>query len=99
MQQKSNHWSEKKSVQIFTDIQYIVLKPLPPSNAVLKQKFILDPPVQYCHNFKKKYHPSGNLEFNNLGNFQSLALRLLVEKILPISLKLNFTSDTWAVMC
>jgi len=25
--------------------------------------------------FKKKYHPSGNLKFNNLGIFQSLILR------------------------
>ena len=30
----------------------------------------------------KKYHPSGNVNFNNLGNFQSLKLRILVEKIL-----------------
>jgi len=25
----------------------------------------------------KKYHPSGNLKFNNLGIFQSLKLRIL----------------------
>ena len=43
----------------------------------------------------KKYHPSGNLESNNLCIFQSLKLRILVEKILPISLKLNFTPNTW----
>jgi len=36
----------------------------------------------------KKYHPSGNLKSNNLGIFQSLKLRILVEKILPIFLKL-----------
>jgi len=42
----------------------------------------------------KKYHPSGNLEFNNLGIFQSLKLHILMEKILPISLKLNFTPNT-----
>jgi len=41
----------------------------------------------------KKY-PSGNLKFNNLGIFQSLKLRILVGKILPISLKLNFTPNT-----
>jgi len=27
----------------------------------------------------KKYHPSGNLKFNNLGILQSLELRILVE--------------------
>jgi len=48
----------------------------------------------------KKYHPSGNLKFNNLGIFQSLKFRILMEKILPISLNLNFTPNTvlWAVM-
>jgi len=39
----------------------------------------------------KNYRPFGNLNFNNLGIFQSLKLRILVEKILPICLKLNFT--------
>ena len=29
--------------------------------------------VQYCH-YLKKYHPSGNLKFNNLGIFQSLKI-------------------------
>jgi len=42
----------------------------------------------------KKYHPSENLKFNNLGIFQSLKFRILMEKILPISLKLNFTPNT-----
>jgi len=42
----------------------------------------------------KKYHPSGNLKFDNLGIFQSLKLRILLGKILPISLKLNFTPNT-----
>jgi len=37
---------------------------------------------------------SGNLKFNNLGTFQSLKLRILVEKLLSISLKLNFTANT-----
>jgi len=27
----------------------------------------------------KKYHPSGNLKFNNLGIFQSLKLRIFME--------------------
>jgi len=42
----------------------------------------------------KKYHPSGSLKFNNLGIFQSLKLRFLMEKILPFSLNLNFTLNT-----
>jgi len=42
----------------------------------------------------KKYHSPGNLKFNNLGVFQSLKLRILGRKILPISLKLSFTPDT-----
>jgi len=32
----------------------------------------------------KKYHPSGNLKFNYLGIFQSLKLRISMEKILSI---------------
>jgi len=46
--------------------------------------------VQYCHNLKKT-HPSGNPKFNNLGLFQSLKLRISMEKNPLISLKLNFT--------
>jgi len=42
----------------------------------------------------KKYHPSGNLKYNNLGIFQSLKLRNLMLKILQISLMLNFTPNT-----
>jgi len=42
----------------------------------------------------KKFHSSGNLKFNYLGTFQSLKLRILMEKILLISLKLNFTVNT-----
>jgi len=43
----------------------------------------------------KKYHPSGNLKFYNLGILKSLKLRILVKKnILPISLKLNFTPNS-----
>jgi len=41
----------------------------------------------------KKYHPSGKLEFHNLGIFQSLKLRILIEKFLRISLELNFTPN------
>jgi len=42
----------------------------------------------------KEYHSSGNQKFNNLGIFQSLKLRISVEKILPISFKLNFSPNT-----
>jgi len=43
----------------------------------------------------KKYHPSGHLNFNNVGIFQSSKLRILMEKkFLSISLKLNFTPNT-----
>jgi len=41
----------------------------------------------------KKYHPSGNSNFDNLGIFQSLYVRNLMGKILQISLKLNFTPN------
>jgi len=46
----------------------------------------------------KKYHPSKNLKSNNFGIFQSLKLRILMEEILSISLKQNFTPNTLAVM-
>jgi len=42
----------------------------------------------------KKYHPSGNLKFNNLGIFQSLKLRDLTGKILRIFLEQNFIPNT-----
>ena len=41
-----------------------------------------------------KYHPSGNMKFNNLGIFQSLKLRMLMRKILPLSLKLHLIPNT-----
>jgi len=41
----------------------------------------------------KKYHLSGNLKCNNSGIFISLKLRNLMGKVLPISLKLNFTPN------
>ena len=45
----------------------------------------------------KKYHLSENLKFNNLGIFQSVKLRNVMQKILRISLKLNFTSNTYGL--
>jgi len=50
----------------------------------------------------KKYHPSEKLKFNNLGIFQSLKFRILMGKILPVSLNLNFTPNTlgcYGLMC
>jgi len=71
------------------------INPLPPSDAVRQQKKIFWRifSVQYCHNIKES-HPSGNLKFNYLGIFQSIKLRILVEKILLISLKQNFIRNT-----
>jgi len=39
----------------------------------------------------ERISPPGNLKFNYLGIFQSLKLRISMEKILSIFLKLNFT--------
>jgi len=41
----------------------------------------------------KKYHPPGNLKFNNLGIFQSLKLRIVMEKIL--SIQKNFAPNSF----
>jgi len=67
---------------------------LPPSDAVRKQKkiFLRIFSVQFSH--IKKLHPSGNLKFNYFGTSQSLKLRILMERILLISPKLNFTPST-----
>jgi len=42
----------------------------------------------------KKYHPPGSLKFNYLVIFQSLKLRVFMEKLLLIPLKLNLTPNT-----
>ena len=71
----------------------VKIKPLSPSDAVRKQKNLED--VFSSLSLKiRKYHPSGNLKFNNLGIFKSLKLRNLMVKILRISPKLNFTPNT-----
>ena len=57
------------------------LNPLPPSDAVREQKKnILENLLSPVLSQLKKYQPSGNLQFNNLGIFQSLKLRLLLKK-------------------
>jgi len=43
----------------------------------------------------RKYLPSGILKLKKLGIIQSLKFSILVEKILPISSKLNFTPNSW----
>jgi len=69
--------------------------PLPPSDAVRKQKkiFYWIFSVQYCYNLINITF-LGNLKSINLDIFQILKLRILMEKNLPISLKLNFTPNT-----
>jgi len=62
------------------------------------EKFILEDLLSSVLSEFKNYHPSGNLKVNDLGIFQSLKLRIVMEKILSISPKLNFTSILWAVM-
>jgi len=59
-----------------------------------KIKFILEDLSRSVLSQFKKYQPSGNLKFNNLGIFQSLKLRISMGKMLPISLKLKFTPNT-----
>jgi len=58
------------------------LNPLPPSNAVRKQrKHILEDLFFSVLSKFEKYYPSENLKCNNLGNIQSLKLRNLMGKI------------------
>jgi len=58
------------------------------------EKNILEDPLSSVLSQFKKYHPYGNLKFNNLSIFQNLKFRILTEKNLRISLKLNFTPNT-----
>jgi len=50
------------------------------------EKYILEDLFSSALPRFKKYHPSGNLKFNNLGVFQILKLHILVGEILPFSL-------------
>jgi len=58
------------------------IKPLPDAVRKQKKKDLFSSVLSHF----KKYHPSGNMNFNNLGLFQSLKLRISMEKVLPISL-------------
>jgi len=72
-----------------------LINPLPPSDSRSEtEKIILKDLYISVLSLFKKYYPCGNLKINNLGIFQSVELCILVGKILPISLKLNFTPNT-----
>jgi len=58
------------------------------------EKFVLEDLFSAVLSKFKKYQPSKNVKFHNLGFFQSLKLCNLMGKILRISLKLNFTPNT-----
>jgi len=45
-----------------------------------RKKYILEDLFSAVLSQFKKYHPSGNLKFENLGIFQSLKFRILMEK-------------------
>jgi len=53
-----------------------LLNPLPPSDAVRKQKRSIFEDLSSELSLLKKYHLSGNLKFNHLGIFQNLKLRI-----------------------
>jgi len=63
----------------FHDNLGVSVNPLPPSKRSRSEteKIILEHLSSTGLSQFKKYHPSGNLRFNNLGNFQSLKLRIL----------------------
>jgi len=67
--------------------EHCEINPLPPSDAVRQQKKnILEDLFRSVLSQFKNYHPSGNLKMNYLGIFQSLKFRILMEKILSVSL-------------
>jgi len=59
-----------------------------------RKKNILEDLFSSVLSLFKKYHPTENLTFNNLGIFLCLKLRNLMGKILRISFKLNYSSNT-----
>jgi len=77
-------------------VSLIYVNPQPPRDAVRQQqKKYFKRSFQFSIvTVLKKYRLSKILKFNNLGNFQTLKLRTLIEKILPISLNLNLTANT-----
>jgi len=80
---------------VLPDIIFQFINPLPPSDAVRKQKnLLLEDLFNTLMLQFKKYHSSENLKFANFDIFQSLKFGILLEKILPTYLKLNFTQIT-----
>jgi len=67
-----------------------IFNPLPPSNAIQKRKKKRKY-FQFCIVTTKKISLLWKMKFNYLGIFQSLKLRILLEKFLSISLKLIST--------
>jgi len=61
------------------------INPLPASDESETETNILEDLFSSVSSLFKKYYPSGNRIFNNLDISYSLKLRILVEKILPIS--------------
>ena len=76
---------------------FVGFNALLPSDAVRKQKNILEDLFSSALSQFKKYYPSGNLKFNNLGISQSIKLRILVEKN-PYNFSPKFLLEIlWAV--
>jgi len=74
--------------------------PQPASKAVRKQKNLVKRIflVQYCHNLKN-ITPLEASKFNNLGIFQSLKLRILMEKVSdfsPAKFHSKYFGSQWA---
>jgi len=76
---------------------FLSFNPLPPSDAFGNRKIYFRGSFQFSIVTIQKISPPRspeNLIFNYSGIFQSLKLRISMEKILSISLKLNFTLNT-----
>jgi len=68
---------------IYTTIENSTFNPLPPSDAFRKQKKnILEDIFSSVLSELQKYRPPGNQKFHYLDIFQSLKLRISMEKIL-----------------
>jgi len=72
--------------------------PLPPSDAVRKQKKIIFLRIFSVLSHFIKYHPSENHKFNNLGIFQSLKLRILAGKNQSNFSQLKFHSKYFGLL-
>jgi len=84
-------FSAQKTYNIHYNIPLTHYRPVMPFG---NRKNILEDRFSLALSQFKKYHPSGNLKFNNSGIYQSLKFRILTEKILTISHKLYFSPNT-----